>query len=344
MAFLFYALSDTLLNRKKLFDDKVPAIKNVEFLRLIFTFGVVVCHFAEKLEITTEGWLSVDFFFILSGFFLAVTFRPDRSTEKFIKSKIIHFTPLLFLFALLSKPKIIPVLSNVFLLQSTGLSDEVVPVQSWYLAILFWGGLFYFYMMKICPEKINKLVFGLLTFFLYCICRSCEWEGVFGRFLSIRLLRGVPGMGLGYFVALIYQRYRDGEQRKSFLFSAIESVLLFYCVGIVFFRPLCPDNRVVAIIAAALLILLFALRRGFVSRFLEKPFFAKISACSFSIYMAHWVFITDVFMHWYKRMSDLQEHKIAAIVVVAVLSYVLGLFVHLYIEKPSSAWLKKKLS
>ena len=114
MAFLFYALSDTLLNRKNLFDDKEPAIKNVEFLRLIFTFGVVVCHFAEKLEITTEGWLSVDFFFILSGFFLAVTFRPDRSTENFIKSKIIHFTPLLFLFALLSKPKIIPVLSNVF--------------------------------------------------------------------------------------------------------------------------------------------------------------------------------------------------------------------------------------
>ena len=170
-AFLYATAIYTLLKKEPLFDAHVPQMMNMEFLRLIFTFGIVSYHLAERLNIFNEGWLGVEFFFILSGFFLTITFNPDRTTGDFAKSKIIHFVPLLLLCAFLGKAKIIPVLSNVLFLQSTGLSDDVVPPQSWFLAVLFWVSLFYFYMMKICPVKANRLIFALLTFFSYSACR-----------------------------------------------------------------------------------------------------------------------------------------------------------------------------
>ncbi|MBR1777794.1 MAG: acyltransferase [Alphaproteobacteria bacterium] len=343
-AFLFYAVLDSLLSRAFLFDDKIPSMMNLEFLRLIFTIGIVVYHLSERLDMTTEGWLGVEFFFILSGFFLTLTFNPERSVPSFVKSKIIHFTPLLLLCSLFGKAKIIAVLSNVLFLQCPELSDEVTPPQAWFLAVLFWVGLFYFYMMKICSAKSNKAIFALLTFFAYSACRHYGWgeTPLIGGIVSVRLLRGVAGIGLGYFTALFYQSLQNKPLSGKLFFSIMESILLFYCAGLVFFNPLCPENKIVAAVAFASLILLFSLKRGGISRLFEKPFFARLSACSFAVYMTHWILLMDVVLRWYKRSAFLQDHLAAVIVIAVVLSYILGLFVHQYIEKPLGGWLKKK--
>ena len=49
--------------------EKLPKMMNLEFLRIVFTFAVVWFHFIGRFKIWRAGWLGVEFFFILSGFF-----------------------------------------------------------------------------------------------------------------------------------------------------------------------------------------------------------------------------------------------------------------------------------
>lgn len=342
LGFLYFCLWHTVVNGIKPFDDKVPAMMNMEFLRLVFTFGIVVYHLTERLDIVNDGWLGVEFFFVLSGFFMTLTFDPARSTYDFAKSKIIHFVPLLLLCAFLGKAKPVPVISNVLFLQSTGLSDDIVPPQSWFLAVLFWASLFYFYMMKICRVQSDRLIFALLTFFSYAACRHFGWDGMIGGVFSVRLLRGVAGIGLGYFTASLCQTLRERKPANRVFCTMAETVLTLYTAAIVFVKDACPENKIFAVVCFAGLILLFGINRGAVSRFFNRPFFAKISACAFSIYMTHWFLEIDVVLRWYKRFSFLQRHNGLVIAGTILLSWVLGVFVHKYVEKNATAFLKRK--
>ncbi len=343
ITFLYAAVIYMLLKRESPFDSHVPQMMNMEFLRLIFALGIVSYHLAERLNIFNEGWLGVEFFFILSGFFLTITFTSDRTTADFVKSKLIHFIPLLFMCAFFSKAKIIPVLSNILLLQSTGLSDDVVPPQSWFLAVLFWVSLFYFYMMKICPVKVCRLVFALLTFFSYTACRHFGWDGMINNIFSIRLLRGVAGIGLGYFIAYFYQISVKYEIKNTLFYTVSEMIVLFYVVGLMFIKEIYPENQIVAVITFACLIFLFSLKRGGISGYLNKPFLAKISACSFTVYMTHWVLIVDVILRWNQKFPVLLRHKYVLMAGTIMLAWIFGVCVHKYVEKPITAFLKRKM-
>ena len=74
--------------------EKLPKMMNLEFLRIVFTFAVVWCHFIVKFKIWQSGWLGVEFFFILSGFLLVLTFKPEKTVVSFIKNKWMRFAPL----------------------------------------------------------------------------------------------------------------------------------------------------------------------------------------------------------------------------------------------------------
>lgn len=56
---------------------------NVEFLRIVFTLGVVCTHFFFRLNIPNYGGYGVEFFFILSGYFLALTYNPEKTPANF---------------------------------------------------------------------------------------------------------------------------------------------------------------------------------------------------------------------------------------------------------------------
>lgn len=58
--------------------------------------------------------------------------------------------------------------------------------------------------------------------------------------------------------------------------------------------------------------------------------------------MTHWFLEMDVVLHWYKRFSFLQQHNGFVIAGTVLLSWVLGVFVHKYVEKPATVFLKRK--
>ena len=334
LSFFLFCGIYTVTGRKSVFGDKTPAIKNVEFLRLVFTVGVVCEHTCGALKLYSAGWLGVEFFFILSGFFLTLTFNPVKTAVGFVKSKFAHFAPLT-LFCAIGKLKLIPLLQSLLFLQVW--ITPAMPEQSWYLGVLFWVGLFYFCMLKTFPEKYNDIIFGVLTFAAYTWMNKYGWA---------RLPRGIAGIGLGYFVARVFriESVKHAPDRPVPLYSLAEAALLLYSAGTVFVKGLYPENTITAIAAFAALILLFVLRRGCVSRFFEKPVFAKVAACSFAIYMTHMLVVHDMVESWRAKYPAMAAADSVTTAVVTVLySCVFGWAVWRYVEIPASAWLKNKL-
>ena len=335
LSFFAYTVFYTLFERQRIFPQNVPPMQNVEFLRLVFTIGIVCVHLCPYIGLYTFGSLGVEFFFVLSGFFLTVTFKPEKNVVGYVKSKFAHFAPLT-LFCLIGKMKLIPLFNSLLFLQI--FTTDVMPPQSWYLGALFWSGLFYFYMMKNCPEKYNNVVFGIVTCAAYMWCIGTSWE--------IGVQRGLAGMGLGYFLARLYQNEKaektdDGSRS---LYTSTEIAVLGYGVGVMFFKQLRPESEMTAVAVYAILILLFVLRRGSVSRFFDKPVFARIAACSFSVFMTHSMVIHDVLLRWrvkYPVVAEIDE-KVFALAAV-VICYAFGLMVWRWFETPVSAFFKNKL-
>lgn len=340
-AFMTYGMVYTLFSKKKLYDVSVPKLKNVEFLRLLFTFCIVAHHMTPVVDFFNEGWLGVEFFFILSGFFLMITFNSERTGGEFVRSKIAHFIPLTVLAAVFNgKFALIP--ANMLFLQGTGLA-AAVPPQGWYLGVLFWVTLFYFYILKTFRPEISKLIIAVLTFLAYGAFKN-NWSNAL---ISFQMIRGIAGIGLGYFLGCLWKSENaKGEyQGKTMPYTIAEMLILPYSIGLMFVKPLYPDNKIFAVISFAALIVLFVLKRGAVSRFFEKSVLAKISCCSFAIYMTHENLVRNIafgIMDKYPAIAN--DFKGVLVFSTLLLSYGLGVLVWKYAEAPAARWLKSKMN
>ena len=337
-AFLIYGIVYTLVERKRLYDDAVPKIKNVEFLRLLFTIGVVVAHLAPNVTVYNMGGRGVDFFFLLSGFFLMITFRPERSVYSFVQSKVIHFIPLTVLCAVFNgKIALLP--ANMLFLQGTGLVTPVPP-QGWYLGILFWVGLFYFYLLKIAKPKITKLIIAAMTFFSYCFIHNGGTPSIY----ALCIARGFAGIGAGCFLGYLYLQIKDKNVYTGIGYTVAEAIVLLFAVGVLYIKALRPANPMNIDLAFAGLIAFFVLKRGKVSQFFEKPFWAKISACSFAIYMTHEDVLCSFVFRILEKYPALVEYHTPLVSVASVaVCYLFGLMIWKYVELPATRWLKSKL-
>lgn len=56
-------------------------LDNIDFLRIVFTICIVLCHAFGAVSIWNRAPLAVEFFFILSGFFLFYTYRPEKMLD-----------------------------------------------------------------------------------------------------------------------------------------------------------------------------------------------------------------------------------------------------------------------
>ena len=339
-AFMVYGSVYTVVMRNRLYDETVPKLKNVEFLRLIFTLGIVAHHTAlnGNLQFFNEGWLGVEFFFILSGFFLMITFKPEKSMREFARSKAVHFIPLTLLLALFNgKIALIP--ANMLFLQGTGLVTPVPP-QGWYLGILFWVGLFYFYLLKIAKPKITKLIIAAMTFFSYCFIHNGGTPSIY----ALCIARGFAGIGAGCFLGYLYLQIKDKNVYTGIGYTVAEAIVLLFAVGVLYIKALRPANPMNIDLSFAGLIAFFVLKRGKVSQFFEKPFWAKISACSFAIYMTHEDVLCSFVFRILEKYPDLVEYHTPLVSVASVaVCYLFGLMIWKYVELPAARWLKSKL-
>jgi peptidoglycan/LPS O-acetylase OafA/YrhL len=311
---------------------------------------------------------AVTFFFVLSGFILTYNYfnlSGWKATLRFYLARVAriwpaHLTTLVLLLVLL--PEVFKLksgdaplfLCNLFLLQSWVPSWHVFfsyNASSWSISTeLFFYLCFPLLLFALRKNWIFPLsITGVVLAIMIGICNSLRLTEFDATRLSsqgllyISPLSSVFNFAAGMTAAYLWKEHLT--QKK--LNVVLATVLELFLVGAVcflnvksealryLFAPALGDaaaywmqNSGPAVIGFAALITLFAMERGYVSKFLSHPFLVLLGELSFGIYMLHGVLITYLGVNFPLAQST-----------AACCSFVLGLVVaaHImfeFIEKP----------
>lgn len=201
----------------------------LEFWRFLFCIAVLGFHFFSKttLNFFHAGYLGVEFFFIVSGYFIASHYEKYKPgaffTEKarfifsYVFSRLKRLYPLyllallmmLFVKTIFNRYNIFQVLSllkdcfaEFFLLQWTPLGKEVLISAGWFVPSVFWGGLLFLLLLVLTGRFGGLILSPLVSFFIYRY-----YFHLIGKIDVIyahhSVIRGIAGIGLGVFLYFI---------------------------------------------------------------------------------------------------------------------------------------------
>jgi len=350
--------------------------KNVDFLRFLFAALIVIFHARKIGEFSIIQFIPgiihwnvcVDFFFIIAGFFLFSRINIRQDTFEFAKMKFFRLAPLLWLyiFCLLLLSIFIKTdfsfdgnILRLFLLHNVGISSPFnggnACIISWFVSVLFWVSLFYFYIAKIIEKKYLNLVIWMIV--VFSLGFYLNWNRFNTGYqapniyycINIGILRGLFGMGIGYFISMLYEKTRVNIESTSKLLALVFSLIELFIVGflvyyLVFTNKLPGDTSFLYIFSFSILFYLFLIKRGFLSLFLNNDFSVKLGSFSYSMYVMHPLLITSINKGIYPAYPELFKHHPHGIIfVILVLAIILGILAHYLFEKPVNSFVKKKL-
>jgi peptidoglycan/LPS O-acetylase OafA/YrhL len=293
---------------------------------------VAVYHFNLRghfytLHVVRNGYLFVDFFFVLSGFVMAHTYggrlQDLLAVRLFVLRRIGRIWPLhATLLAILAAGKlanlyasndgsaelstiVYTALTNALLIHAMGIHDR-----------LTWNGVSW----SIGVEFYTYLVFA--TVCIFSQRWIIMWSGAIAvvglaavavfspHYMHTMYDFGVPRCLYGFFVGVIayylWQRREEGRIFSMVLFSVLELAAL---VGTVLFVAKAGQGplSLAAPIVFAFVVIVFSTESGAISRLLKCGPFVFLGERSYSIYMIHFLFVSAI----WKVMYALAEHGIA---------------------------------
>lgn len=345
--YLIYVLLDicsSLSIKQSNNTKKVPSLQNVEFLRILFTLGVLVTHFFVYYKIWNAGGQGVQFFFLLSGYLLALTYRPTRSIMSFISQRWCRFVPLVVAGGILCGGGW-KSLNGMLMMQNSGLTFGDVPnAPAWYIGVLFWCSLFYLVLLKTLQKRhmlLATAVIGFLTLSMTIHGPSYRLDLVMG-FIPNGMLRGLSCMAIGILLAHFCKRIPNEivDRKRKWVYTLAEIGILYYVVVGCFDRDIWSKFWVIQILSHLFLLYLFIVKRGYITDMLEKPLFGKLSKYCLAIYLTHYMFCKTI----KPLISDeLQENALLCLTTAMVGSCILGILAYHLVEIPCNRYLTRFL-
>jgi peptidoglycan/LPS O-acetylase OafA/YrhL len=311
-----------------------PYITTLTPLRGIAALLVVAYHsnrgFAPIAPITAtslfaNGWLWVDFFFMLSGFILCYTYEESftgsvtrASYAKYIGARIARIYPLhlmstLWMFAIsiailrvatsvtgwaagMLRPTALP--ACLLLVQSIHVYDEPpLNPPAWSLSTEWWVYLVFPFLVPVFYrlQRGGKVAAALAVIGLYLALRYVVGAWSFGVptiavTADFGLVRCLIGFACGM---LLHKLYRDRTGYRLLRTNAAFLVGLFGAVAAMHF-----DAMDIAIVAFFPLVILAAAHNGgLVKRGLDTRVLQRLGTWSFSIYMIHVPIMSLLLLH-----------------------------------------------
>lgn len=187
---------------------------SIEFLRIVFTLYIVLRHVLATVGIDNSLWLGVEFFFVLSGFLLCVTFDDRQTFCCFALKRYLRFAPIdvwgCILCAFFRPLDLMSLIANVFLISGNGFvgGQGAFNPPTWYLSVLLWVGSGYFLVLRCfktvrLPFLVTVVAISLLYLNMYGFEQMfCSVHGLPGGWH--RYVRGVAEIGLGCIAGLFY--------------------------------------------------------------------------------------------------------------------------------------------
>ena len=226
--------------------------------------------------------------------------------------------------------------------------------SSWFVSSLFWGMCFYFYLGKIVSQKVFNFVTACLVFICYAIFVHVPSKlhlVNYYYFINIGMVRALAGIGLGYFVRMLYNDYSEvlksqfNTLKSKIIFSALEIYLFFTMFYYLCFHASSYNNVLFEVIIFLLLFICFLLHKGILSKLLENNVSSFLGKFTYSIFLSHYL-IKDLWNIYImnKCQHFVIYHPIINIVSIFIVSIIVGMLTYYLIEKPSAKFLKNRLN
>ena len=356
--------------------------KNINLFRFIFACMIVTFHMIHmslnNLKMNTDfkfmlenSWNlghCVELFFVMSGFFLIITYKKDISAVQFLKNKIVRlwpimiFTMLIFSIASLFKVLHLYLMEDIFtLLFLNGLfiSKHTTPFNgtgnmhsTWFVSSLIFSSALYTYIIKNYGYKLlNLLLFFIITIGLYSFSYRVPLV------IPESIIRGLYGVGIGVLCGQIYIVYKDKiktiQKVKSkfinVIFTLIELGIFFYLIFGLCFGQM--DRLVLGdfIFLFIIIFFLFIIKIGYFSKLLNNNLSVELGKYAYAIFVTHcfWVEIfgkywfTEKYYIYFKELISFHPTILFAYIPI-IFSIVFGIIAYYIIEKPTIKFLKSK--
>ncbi|MEG0189127.1 MAG: acyltransferase [Algoriella sp.] len=347
-------------------------LNSLTSLRFFFAFVVFLSHLTFvktdlvwynwlKNNVFFEGYLGVGFFFILSGFVLALNYEkkiidnPNFDKKKFYIARFARIYPLHVLTFLIMLPFVVInvwkytfewdfAAANIFLLQS------FIPVKVFYFSInnvswsisteAFFYIMFPFYVIWL--YKFPKLIYILLLIIpaiifaepYFSTNRNLE-KGIFYINPIVRSFDFI----LGIITCQIYQKIKTKEINLA-KGTMIEFTSIVLLIGFfIFHEDVARAFRygIYYWIPMMMIVLVFALQKGFFSKILQHKSLVYLGEISFAFYMIHMIVI-KYGNQYLPAINDFS--KIGLYFIIAL---ILSILIFEYFEKPVAKWIKNRL-
>lgn len=277
--------------------------------RGIAALGVVLHHVAGDHGLVSMDWhlalgLSVDFFFVLSGFVIAGAYgeriaqgfpvrtflwlRLGRIYPMHVVVLLIYIAEELVLAilgwthgghpAFTANRDISLVVPTLLLVQAfTQPGQDSWNIQSWSISVELWLYVIWALMWRLIGRRAILLAVIVAAALMAIAAFRTEWLGP-----QMWAVRGFSGFGLGMGTWWLHERLGAREPSLAQA-TMLELTTVVAAVAVVaFWAPL-----IVADPVFAALVLVFAFQRGAFSRLLMRAPFVLVGAVSYSLYMIH---------------------------------------------------------
>lgn len=201
----------------------------ISLLKFIFSLFVILYHFSKilegnnKFEICLGGYLAVDFFFIVSGYYLyrfilKIKENVYKENVKNIVKKVKKFLPytitigsiyLVFKYLMhtISKSEAIMSFFNIFLIDMTGLSGYSLNGPTWYISA-----------MLIVSFVLTPIIYNMKDTYKYYICPI------------------IVMLGLGYLYHISYSMNIFMTQWNGYVYGGLVRALVDINLGIIIYN------------------------------------------------------------------------------------------------------------
>lgn len=348
--------------------------KNIEFLRIIMIISIMFFHMFKHRHYTLEylypkislfqhihenfahGRNGVEGFFIVAGFFLFWTFKDKISLKDFIMKKYARLSPvivfstiLVFIAGLFNIMKF-HILGNIFsILLINQFVQPFMPIDNcilWYVSALFIGLIVYFLILKYFPQKFKIPAITILSFVAFLTLEKIQpgsFNGpttIYHHILHIGFLRALGGIGLGCLIAAIYKKFGNIIENYKFNFTqtCLISIAEIFSLGFLIFWLYIKHPSIHPIYFVCnftVLLLLFLIKKGIVTKFLESDIWVILGKYQYSLYVVHYVVIRIVGIAILKTHPIFCTHNpLQATMLLTGIIFAITVFAYHFVEKP----------